>query len=343
MTLNDDIKYYLIFDTNVLFQAYEKKADFTSFSFNSTYENIIDMINQLDIYSQVILVIPSVVWGELEKQIIEKHDELLLTYRSTITKKVFPEYSIKENPQMDYPEYIKTKIKEYKDDIQQGMSEVIEIQNASNSRFRSIIDRAFGKRPPFEGKDKKSDKGFKDALLWESILEFALNQPKSEIIYYSKDNAFGEFLIQEFSEVVDKSSLFICKNENEVKQRLEVWAQEIDKYSYQPIESFDENKGIIDWLNSEDFSKQIIEGDFDFIERGRLINSVSPYLININDIECSSLNEEIRNYYIELTLKLIYKFKDGAETAEEIDVGLDVTVWDESIYMLEDAYSVDGD
>ena len=284
------------------------------------------MINQLDIYSQVILVIPSVVWGELEKQIIEKHDELLLTYRSTITKKVFPEYSIKENPQMDYPEYIKTKIKEYKDDIQQGMSEVIEIQNASNSRFRSIIDRAFGKRPPFEGKDKKSDKGFKDALLWESILEFALNQPKSEIIYYSKDNAFGEFLIQEFSEVVDKSSLFICKNENEVKQRLEVWAQEI-----------------IDWLNSEDFSKQIIEGDFDFIERGRLINSVSPYLININDIECSSLNEEIRNYYIELTLKLIYKFKDGAETAEEIDVGLDVTVWDESIYMLEDAYSVDGD
>lgn len=344
MTLNDDVRYYLIFDTNVLFQAYEKKADFTSFSFNSTYENIIDMINQLDIYSQVILVIPSVVWRELEKQIIEKHDELLLTYRSTITNKVFPEYSIKENPQMDYPEYIKTKIKEYKDDIQQGMSEVIEIQNASNSRFRSIIDRAFGKRPPFEGKDKKSDKGFKDALLWESILEFALNQPKSEIIYYSKDNAFGEFLIQEFSEVVDKSSLFICKNENEVKLRLEAWAQEIDKYSYQPIESFDENKEIIDWLNSEDFFRQITEGNFDFIERGRLINSVSVYLININAIECSSSNEEILNYYIELTLKLIYKFKDGAETAEEIDVGLDVNkVWDESIYMLENAYRVDGD
>ena len=81
MTLNDDVKYYLIFDTNVLFQAYEKKADFTSFSFNSTYENIIDMINQLDIYSQVVLVIPSVVWGELEQQIIEKHDELIDVYK----------------------------------------------------------------------------------------------------------------------------------------------------------------------------------------------------------------------------------------------------------------------
>ena len=126
MTLNNDVRYYLIFDTNVLFQAYEKKADFTSFSFNSTYENIIDMINQLDIYSQVVLVIPSVVWGELEQQIIEKHDELLSKYINTIKNKVFPEYSIKENPPIDYSEYIKTKIKEYKSDIQQGMSEVIE-------------------------------------------------------------------------------------------------------------------------------------------------------------------------------------------------------------------------
>ena len=39
------------------------------------------MINQLDIYSQVVLVIPSVVWGELEQQIIEKHDELIDVYK----------------------------------------------------------------------------------------------------------------------------------------------------------------------------------------------------------------------------------------------------------------------
>lgn len=61
MSSNNEIIYYLIFDTNVLFQTYEKKTDFTSFSFNVTYENVIDMINQLDIYNQVILAIPSVV------------------------------------------------------------------------------------------------------------------------------------------------------------------------------------------------------------------------------------------------------------------------------------------
>lgn len=102
-------------------------------------------------------------------------------------------------------------------------------------------------------------------------------------------------------------------------------------------------RGIIDWLHSEDFFKQITERDFNFIEMGRLINSVSAHLININDIECLSSNEEICNYYIELALKFIYKFKDGAETAEDMNVGLDVTVWDESIYMLEDAYTIDDE
>ena len=60
MSSSNEITYCLIFDTNALFQAYEKKADFTTFSFNSTFENVIDMINQLDIYNQVTIAIPSV-------------------------------------------------------------------------------------------------------------------------------------------------------------------------------------------------------------------------------------------------------------------------------------------
>jgi len=50
-------EYFIIFDTNVLFQRYESKADFSSFSFNSTYDNVVNMINQLDIYESVKLVI----------------------------------------------------------------------------------------------------------------------------------------------------------------------------------------------------------------------------------------------------------------------------------------------
>ena len=310
MSSNNKVTYCLIFDTNALFQAYEKRADFTTFSFNATFENVIDMINKLDIYNQVTVAIPSVVWNEMEKQIIEKHDELLLTYKSTISKKRFPEYSVQENSTINYPEYIRAKIAEYKKEISEGFNKVIEIPIASNDRFESIINRAFSKLPPFEGKDKKSDKGFKDALLWESVLEFALNHRNSKIIYYSKDNAFGEFLLKEFAENVAESSLFICKNESEVKTQLEAWAKEIDKYSYQPIEDFDENKEIVDWLNSEDFLVQIIDRDFGLVEKGRLITSTAAHLISIDNIESLDSDENTTDYYIEAVLQFVYELKD---------------------------------
>ena len=114
MSSSSEITYCLIFDTNALFQAYEKKADFITFSFNATFEHVVGMIERLDIYEYVTIAIPSVVWSEMKKQIIEKHDELLVTYKSTISKKQFPEYSIQENPTINYPEYIKIKIEEYK-------------------------------------------------------------------------------------------------------------------------------------------------------------------------------------------------------------------------------------
>lgn len=341
MVSNDKIAYYLIFDTNVLFQAYEKKANFTTFSFNATYENVIDMINQLDIYDQVILAIPSVVWSEMEKQIIEKHDELLLPYKTTITNKLFPEYSINENAAVDYPEYIKAKITTYKAELSSGLNEVIELPIASNSRFDSIVNRAFNKLPPFEGKDKKSDKGFKDALLWESVLEFASNHLNSKIIYYSKDNAFGEFLLKEFAENEANSSLFICKNETEVKNQLEMWAKEIDKYSYQPIEDFDENKEVVDWLNSGDFLAQIIDLDFGLVEKGRLISSTAAHLISIDNIECLTSNEESKEYYIETVLQFEYKLKDGGKTSETINAGVRVEVFDDTVFSVEDVYRTD--
>ena len=343
MTSNSDIEYYLIFDTNALYQAYDKKSNFTSFSFNSTYENVIDMINQLDIYTKVVLAIPSVVWNEMERQIIEKHDELIQSYKSTIKKRIFPEYFIQENTGINYPEYIKAKILEYKENLSSGINIVYELPIASNSRFDSIVNRAFKKLPPFEGKEKKSDKGFKDALLWESVLEFALKHKNSQIIYYSKDNAFDEFLSSEFVENITDSSIFICKNEYDVKEKLEIWAKEIDKYSYQPIEDFDENKEVVNWLNSGDFPIQIVDLDFGLVEKSRLISSTVAHLISIDNIECLTSDEESKEYYIETVLQFEYKLKDGGTTSETINAGIQVQVFHNAFYSIEDAYRLDED
>lgn len=342
MSSNSEMSYYLIFDTNALFQSYEKKADFTAFSFNATYGNVIDMINQLDIYSQVILAIPSVVWTEMEKQIIEKHDELLVLYKSTITKKLFPEYSIVENAGIDYPQYIKKQIESYKAEIKGSINKVIELPIASKGRYQSIVNRAFNKMPPFEGREKKSDKGFKDALLWESILEFASNHLNARIIYYSRDNAFGEFLLKEFEASIPNSTLSICKNENDVKEQLESWAKEIDKYSFQPIEEYFENKEIIEWLTSGDFEIQVIDRDFGIVEKGRLISTTIVKLNSIDNIECTMQNDDFKEYYIDIVLGVEYQFKDGGKTSETVDATVRVETFDDIVYSIEDVYRTNG-
>ena len=93
-----------------------------------------------------------------------------------------------------------------------------------------------------------------------------------------------------------------------IRDRLEAWAKEIDKYSYQPIEDYDENKEIVDWLNSGDFSVQIIERDFGLVEKGRLITSATDHLISIDNIESLDSDENTAEYYI----CLLYTSKNGS-------------------------------
>ena len=81
----------------------------------------------------------------------------------------------------------------------------------SDDRFKGIVKRAFDKAPPFGGKEKNSDKGFKDALIWESILEFVLLHRQADIIFYTKDNGFKEKLIEEFK-ILNPQSLRTCSH-----------------------------------------------------------------------------------------------------------------------------------
>ena len=46
-----------------------------------------------------------------------------------------------------------------------------------------IINRAIEKRPPFEGKDKRSDKGFKDVISWESILNYDYEKDRIGVVF----------------------------------------------------------------------------------------------------------------------------------------------------------------
>ena len=73
----------------------------------------------------------------------------------------------------------------------------------------AIIDRANKRLPPFSAAKDASDKGFKDCLMWLSILEFFKNYGENEIILVTDDkSAFGnhkDALTYEFNKETGKS------------------------------------------------------------------------------------------------------------------------------------------
>lgn len=333
-------EYFLIFDTNILFKPYDSKADFTTFSFNATFENVIAMVNQLDIYENVKIVIPTVVWNEMTKQIVEAHDKKIIDYKSSLKKWRFPEYKVTPISIGNYSEYINRRVAEYKVEIASGINIIMELPNPQKKCFERIVKRAFDKAPPFVGKEKNSDKGFKDVLIWESILELAETNPNSNIIFYTNDKGFKEALIDEFQQLYPKTSIAICSTEDIIKEQLEQWAKEIDIYSYQPITEYKENRELIEFLNSGDFLIQMVNRDFGITEKNRLIEDTTIHLLSHENIEVMDEVEDNARFLIDAKLKIGYTFKGGTSIEEFVDVRIEIIRLIDDIYSVEDVYKL---
>ena len=335
-------EYFVVFDTNILYQSYEKKADFTAFSFNATFKNVIDLINELDIYEKVAVAIPTVAWEEMTKQIIDAHDRKIGEFKNYIEKWILPEYSVKVQAFDDYPSYISNIVRAYRNEISSGINRIIELPIPSDGRFKGIVRRAFDKAPPFGGKEKNSDKGFKDVLLWESILEFVLSHPNAGILFYTKDNGFKEILVEEFRMAHPQASIVICSTETEISDELNKWAKNIDIYSYQPIKTYPENRALIDWLESPDFEIQMIDRDYGLVEKNRLITSTSLKLLSIDNIAVIQETEDTVEYSVDVTLKIAYSFKGGSSIQEKVEVTILIKNDFEEVFFVEDAYKSDS-
>ncbi len=77
--------------------------------------------------------------------------------------------------------------------------------------FRRVLDRANRKLPPFATDENASDKGFKDTLIWLSLIDYFKSSGESEVVFVSDDKGFSKAeaaLCEEFSEETGKSIAF---------------------------------------------------------------------------------------------------------------------------------------
>lgn len=186
----------IVFDTNAIYQFYDQLDVIISKVSNNNY---LPYIPQLVIY-------------EYKKKFAR---EFKSNTKGIMNKfKPYIEYKDKKN--------IDDILQDIQCDIQSNLESLFKDRiikyDESSEAFNKIINRALEKIQPFvlDNKSAKSDKGFKDTIIWLSVIEYFKNQVEENVIFVSDDTVFASnnyILINEFKSHTNKNITFKTKEE----------------------------------------------------------------------------------------------------------------------------------
>lgn len=184
----------IFLDTNILFS---RSTDFTTAGFLANLKDLASEIEVNDIYDKVQLVIPRLVLEELKVKQIESHDELAQKFKNVRFTEA--KIDICENYCLNASSIFDAAEKEM---LEFATVKIMIEDYPSDSSLSGIIERAVKKQPPFEGKGKESDKGFKDAIIWESVLAFKRRNRQDTILLFSGDQRITDnYLKKEYKDL----------------------------------------------------------------------------------------------------------------------------------------------
>lgn len=181
----------IIVDTNAF--HVKRVKDFTEVKFFYKVINLIDNIELNEYKDRVKIVFPQVVLDELVQHQIEEYS----TFCNNLFECKFPGYDYTVQGMLsieDYEKYIKKELDFEIEELKNRKIKIEKIHLDENFKLNKLLERAIKKKPPFEGKDKNSDKGFKDAVLWETLIYYKekVVGKDEKIILYSNDNIFNQ-------------------------------------------------------------------------------------------------------------------------------------------------------
>lgn len=188
----------IIFDTNLLRKR--NIEDFSNFSFSSEFESFIDFLGTNDIIDNYRICFSKITLEELKKQIIDSYNNEMLSFKKSYNKLRNIHNINFEQRDISFSEILNKNINDYM------IAKEFIIFDIPENIFNNIIDRAINKKKPFLGDKGESDKGFKDAILWESLLENAKKQEVNNFYFITKNsNDFPKDILEkEFYQLTSK-------------------------------------------------------------------------------------------------------------------------------------------
>ncbi len=318
-------KIYIFFDTNSLENYYPRdvtKANgksflsLSKFKFPDYYYSIVNFIQDNGLQDKVEILIPEIVWMELEKHMLQQYEidkqnliKQIQEYRNIFSDLIDISCEFKEN---NYPKYLSILMNELKENPR--TSAQIKPCPKDDKCISKIIKNAMYTEPPFAKAHKNtkeySDAGLKDALIAETVL---INQQENILsIFVSNDNDF-KTVFHDFTNIT------VC-DEIDDRKRFEKIKELISEQFLQKEEVIKKEISTNDYLLQELIAQTCLDINFDYkFNNFESINEQTDK----DDTEASNIWDVIFTMYVG---EKLYKFHvvydgnaHGLETGEIID------------------------
>ena len=225
-------KTLIVLDTNRLRQIIADGPAYHAFTFSAEFERLKKFMNDNGLGSFVYLAVTRMTVLELLQQKIEQFEEDQKEMESIIQRmSALPGVNF-ESVQMpeagfDCRAHLTPKMEEF---LQQSGVLLIDLPDDKHAIvFKKTVDRAINKCPPFYG---KADTGFKDVVIWESLLHFDRIAEFDKVYMVSADNGFDKDCKAEFEAEKQRIMEITSSVQMVIKSLEEDYEAEIEKNKY---------------------------------------------------------------------------------------------------------------
>lgn len=188
----------IFLDTSII--RIKNVEDYSNIIFGKNYSDFVDFINSNGISDTCKINIAEIVVEEFKKQVCDSFVEDEINLKKYMNKfRVYYGLALPD-------------AKDFKKNLDNQLREYLETENISiilipkkRSIWNKIIKKSINKKKPFNGGNSESDKGFKDELQWESIIEYAKKSSNELFVLITKNsNDFTNDLCDEFYSETNK-------------------------------------------------------------------------------------------------------------------------------------------
>jgi hypothetical protein len=296
------LKTLIVFDTNSLRSTEAGEVAYSTFYFGRPFQVIEEFITENKLAEDVQIAIPTWAIEELKDQKQRQYKTDIEAFQKLSIRLSgipnIPEIKLPEE-QFDCAAYVEDKALEYLGNKKVRLLEIKE--EMANTVLQSMMKRVMkdeSKKKPFSHSGKFKDAGFKDNIVWESLMHFEGLADFDKVVFLTKDGDYKNCEI-EFKAKWQKH-ITILQDENNVLVDIQ---KDYDNYiKERVIHDFAQTEYFTDYLKDDLKEKTaiVVDGEEYKIENVTLVDpckNVDRLPPNDDEVENIVINSEIKIHF----------------------------------------------